>query len=54
MEDLGGHYLGKIKKVKYATKERIGKINPDNIKVYKQYLKSNILKNKEVENKGGN
>lgn len=42
--------MGKITKVKYFTKEKKDKINPGNIKKYDKYLKSNIIKNKEVEN----
>ena len=41
--------MAKVKKVKYFTKERINKINPDNIKKYEKYLRSNIIKNKDVE-----
>ena len=40
----------KITKVKYFTKERKDKINPENIIKYQKYLKSNIIKNKDVEN----
>ena len=39
----------KITKVKYFTKERKDKINPNNIVKYQKYLKSNIIKNKDVE-----
>jgi integrase/recombinase XerC len=41
--------VAKITKVKYFTDERKAKINPDNIVKYEKYLKSNIIKNKEVE-----
>lgn len=41
--------MGKIKRVKYFTKERISKINPENIKKYDKYLRSNIIKNKDVK-----
>lgn len=41
--------MGKVQRVKYFTKERIAKINPDNIKKYEKYLRSNIIKNKDVE-----
>ena len=34
---------------RYFTKERKDKINPNNLKKYDKYLKSNIIKNKEVE-----
>ena len=39
----------KIKKVKYFTKEKLDKIPEKNIKLYDKYLRSNIIKNKEVE-----
>ena len=42
--------MSKITRVKYFTEERKSKINPDNIKLYDRYLKSSILKNKDVEN----
>jgi integrase/recombinase XerC len=41
--------LSKITKVKYFTKEKQAKINPSNIAKYQKYLKSNIIKNKDVE-----
>lgn len=41
--------MGKVQRVKYFTKERIAKINPDNIKKYEKYLRSNTIKNKDVE-----
>lgn len=34
---------------RYFTKERKAKINPKNIKAYDKYLKSNIIKNKDVK-----
>ena len=39
----------KIYKVRYVTPEKLAKVNPDNIKKYEKYRKTNILKNKEVE-----
>lgn len=39
----------KIKKVKYFTEERKSKINPENQVKYDKYLKSNIIKNKDVK-----
>lgn len=39
----------KIVKIRYCTKEKKDKINPDNIKLYDKYLKSNIIKNQEVK-----
>jgi len=41
--------MAKITKVKYFTKERKAKINPANQEKYNKYLKSNIIKNKDVE-----
>ena len=41
--------IGKIKRVKYFTKERKANINPDNIEKYEKYLKSNIIKNTDVK-----
>lgn len=41
--------MGKVKRVRYITKEKIAMINPDNIKLYDKYLRSSIIKNKEVE-----
>lgn len=38
-----------VKKVHYCTPERIAKINPDNIAKYEKYLKSSIVRNKDVE-----
>jgi integrase/recombinase XerC len=37
--------MGKVVKVNYCTPERKAKVNPDNIKLYEKYLKSNIIKN---------
>lgn len=34
---------------RYFTKERKAKINPKNIKAYEKYLKSNVIKNKDVK-----
>lgn len=41
--------MGKVKRVRYFTKEKKDLINPDNIKKYEKYLRSNIIKNKDVE-----
>lgn len=41
--------MAKITKVKYFTEEKIKLISPDNWKKYEKYLKSNIIKNREVE-----
>lgn len=39
----------KIKRVKYFTKDKLALINPENIKKYEKYRRSNIIKNREVE-----
>lgn len=41
--------MAKVIKVRYFTKERKDKINKDNLKKYEKYLKSNIIKNKDVK-----
>ena len=41
--------MAKVVKVKYFTPDRVALINPQNIELYAKYLKSNILKNKEVK-----
>lgn len=41
--------MNKVVRVNYFTKDRRDKINPDNIKKYEKYLKSNIIKNKNCE-----
>lgn len=41
--------MAKIKKVNYFTEDKVQLINHKNIELYERYLKSNILKNKEVE-----
>lgn len=41
--------MAKITKIKYFTEEKIKLINPLNLEKYDKYLKSNILKNKEVK-----
>lgn len=38
-----------IKRVKYFTKEKKALISPENKKLYEKYLKSNIIKNKDVK-----
>ncbi|MFL1672445.1 tyrosine-type recombinase/integrase [Paenibacillus dendritiformis] len=42
--------MKKIKRVKYFTDEKKSLINPKNKELYDKYLKSNIIKNKEVKN----
>ena len=34
---------------RYFTKDKIAKINEDNVKAYQKYLRSNIIKNKDVK-----
>lgn len=41
---------GRGKTVRYATKSRMARVNPDNIKVYEQYIRSNTVKNRDVAN----
>lgn len=41
--------LAKVKKVKYFTPSKKKNISEENIKLYEKYRKSNIIKNKEVE-----
>lgn len=47
-KELSYKTKGRGKTVKYATKERIAKINEKNIKAYDQYLRSSTIKNKDV------
>lgn len=41
--------MAKVKRVKYFTEEKLKLINPESLKKYDKYLKSNIIKNREVE-----
>lgn len=41
--------MAEIVKIKYFTPDKIALINPKNIELYDKYLKSNILKNREVK-----
>ena len=41
--------MSKVTKIRYFTPDKVALINPDNIKLYDKYLKSNIIKNKDVE-----
>jgi integrase/recombinase XerC len=43
--------LAKKKRIykRYFTKDKLAKINPKNIKAYEKYLRSNIIKNKDVK-----
>lgn len=41
--------MAKVVRIKYFTPDKIKLINPDNIALYDKYLKSSILKNKEVK-----
>lgn len=49
-EGLKYKTAGRAKTVKYVTKERLEKVNPQNTKIYEQYLRTSIVKNKDVEN----
>lgn len=40
--------MAKVKRVRYFTKEKKALINPENKAKYERYLKSNIIKNREV------
>jgi len=42
--------MTKVKKVRYFTNEKKQLISEENLKIYEKYLKSNIIKNKEVKN----
>lgn len=41
---------GRGKVVRYATKERMAKVNPKNLEAYEKYYKINSMKNKDVVN----
>lgn len=41
--------MGKVTRIKYFTQDKLDKINPENLKKYQKYLRSNVLKNKDVE-----
>lgn len=41
--------MSKIKRVRYFTKDKLELINPNNMKLYEAYLRSSIIKNKEVK-----
>ena len=41
--------MSKVTKVRYCTPERIAKINPDNTEKYEKYLRSCIVKNRDVQ-----
>ena len=41
--------MSKVTKIRYFTPDKVALINPENIKLYDKYLKSNIIKNKDVE-----
>jgi integrase/recombinase XerC len=41
--------MAKSTRVKYFTEEKVALINPENWNKYEKYLKSNIIKNREVE-----
>lgn len=41
---------GRGKTIRYATKARLAKVNPENLKAYEQYIRSNVIRNKDVAN----
>lgn len=41
--------MGKVVRIKYFTEDKLKLINPDNWKKYEKYLRSNIIKNKDVK-----
>ena len=41
--------MAKIVKIKYFTQNKLDLINPKNLELYEKYLKSSILKNREVK-----
>ena len=41
--------MAHVTRVKYFTKDKEKFINPDNLKKYKKYLQSNIIKNQDVK-----
>lgn len=49
-EELKYKTAGRAKTIKYVNKERLAKVNPENEKVYNQYLRTSIIKNKDVAN----
>lgn len=49
-EELKYKTAGRAKTIKYVNKDRLAKVNPDNEKIYSQYLRTSIIKNKDVAN----
>jgi len=49
-QELSYQTKGRGKTKRFATNERLAKVNPDNIKIYDKYLKSRIIKNRDVKN----
>ena len=45
----GSDLVAHVTRVKYFTKDKEKFINPDNLKKYKKYLQSNIIKNQDVK-----
>lgn len=41
---------GRGRTVRYATKARMARVNPDSIKVYEQYIRSSVVRNRDVAN----
>lgn len=48
-EDLKYQTKENRKIVRYATKARMAKVNPENLKIYERYLKSRIIHNSDVK-----
>lgn len=48
-KDLKFKTSGRAKVKKYVTQERLDKVNPKSNAIYEQYLRTNIIKNKDVE-----
>ena len=48
-KELSFQTKGRAKKVRYATKARMEKVNPKNIKAYDSYYRSSTIRNKDVE-----
>lgn len=48
-DDLKYKTQGRAKTVRYVNEERLAKVNPENAKIYEQYLRTSIIKNKDVE-----
>lgn len=47
-KELKRQTKGRGKTIRYATKARMARVNPDNIKVYEQYIRSSTVRNRDV------